>query len=237
MRRYLAFFLICALALSACGRGPMPSVETSPTQGTLEPEWQDLSDPEALKSMEQSLQTELLSLLSGTDVTVEAVYVSQEYLEELRYNSQQNLFFGMTLEELQQAFGGQFYGVTYSTEGEPQVTSMEEPSDILGTLARSTGSGKVMVCITLAGVAAVSRLFLSFDNNMEKTTTVIKLVKHLADLAEGAFYGVESSDFSALLRSLVKGNDGHFLVGVVFGKLTDYLIGQYQETVPQTAVP
>lgn len=53
-----------------------------------------------------------MSDLDSSDYFVEnvqAVYISQEYLDELAFNSQENVYFGYTLSELNAQFQGEKY--------------------------------------------------------------------------------------------------------------------------------
>lgn len=72
---------------------------TMPTHAVAEDvqEFRGMNDPSLLSYMEDALYDGLLTALDGGDYAVEdvrAVYISQEYLDELAYNSQANLFFG-----------------------------------------------------------------------------------------------------------------------------------------------
>ena len=61
-----------------------------------------LCDPELLDFMEGAVYYNLIDEI-GEDAYIEnvsALYISQEYIDELTYNSQANIFFGYTLQEL-----------------------------------------------------------------------------------------------------------------------------------------
>ena len=62
--------------------------------------------------MEDLIYRDTVSALNSADYLVSdvsAVYVSKEYLEELDYNSQSNIYFGYTLDELDAQFQGKRY--------------------------------------------------------------------------------------------------------------------------------
>ena len=60
-----------------------------------------------LPYLEDSIYSELVTALNSEDYFVEnvnAIYISKEYLEEVAYNSQENIYFGYTLSELDSYF-------------------------------------------------------------------------------------------------------------------------------------
>ena len=71
--------------------------------GESAPEFRRMGDAALLPYLENSLYEQLVSDLDSSDYFVEnvqAVYISQEYLDELAFNSQENVYFGYTLSEL-----------------------------------------------------------------------------------------------------------------------------------------
>ena len=95
------------------------SEETGSTEedGLQEEEMEDkeayfdsLNDPALLQYVEDSVYAGLADQFDSEDYVienVEASYVSKEYLEELAYNSQKNIWFGFTSAELDQQFQGE----------------------------------------------------------------------------------------------------------------------------------
>ena len=125
MKRLIALILSFALLLSGCA--PAQTIQdptdntTAPTaeipaQTTVwvdtVPEYNDLDDTELLYHLEDLVYRETVSALNSTEYVVEnisAVYISKEYLEEVAFNSQSNIYFGYTLEELDELFQGSRY--------------------------------------------------------------------------------------------------------------------------------
>lgn len=71
-----------------------------------------LDDSELHEYIQDNLYLELVSQLDSEQHLVEnisTVYISQEYIEELTYNSQPNIYFGYTLEEIDKAYQGTRY--------------------------------------------------------------------------------------------------------------------------------
>ena len=89
-----------------------------------EPSFGGLNDPELLSYVENNVYSNLVQTLASENYfveNVEAIYISQEYIDELIYNSQSNVFFGYTLEELNQQFQGERYVFTLGDNGETTV--------------------------------------------------------------------------------------------------------------------
>ena len=113
------------------------------------------SDPAYLKSLEDSVYAQLNEQLATDDVkveSVEAIYYSKEYLEEMLYNSKSNIYFGYTLEELNQQFKGQRYVFQLSESGETEVVPFEDYYDSFERIIKNiaTGSGVILVCATIS---------------------------------------------------------------------------------------
>ena len=113
------------------------------------------SDPAYLKSLEDSVYAQLNEQLATDDVkveSVEAIYYSKEYLEEMLYNSKSNIYFGYTLEELNQQFKGQRYVFQLSESGETEVVPFEDYDDSFERIIKNiaTGSGVILVCATIS---------------------------------------------------------------------------------------
>ena len=73
----------------------------------VEPNFAALSDPSLLQYVEDNIYSDLVARFDSENYIVEsvnAVYVSEEYLEEVAYNSKSNVYFGYTLEELDAQF-------------------------------------------------------------------------------------------------------------------------------------
>ena len=133
------------------------SETSSPELASQEEETESLSpsDPTYLKSLEDSVYAQLNEQLATDNVkveSVEAIYYSKEYLEEMLYNSKSNIYFGYTLEELNQQFKGQRYVFQLSESGETEVVPFEDYDDSFERIIKNiaTGSGVILVCATIS---------------------------------------------------------------------------------------
>ena len=87
-----------------------------------------ISDP----ALRDYLSEKITSLLGDTlsedmeVVSVETKYLSKEYLEELRYNSEMNVFFGYTAAELSEMLSGDMVYLTIDQDAEVSAQEVQE---------------------------------------------------------------------------------------------------------------
>ena len=108
MKRILSVIL-CLSLLSFSISGFTESSVASPTEINWEQDikFTGMSDENLLPYIEDTVYSQLVTDLNSDEFFIEdvsAVYVSQEYLTELAYNSQKNVFFGYSLSGLDEYF-------------------------------------------------------------------------------------------------------------------------------------
>ena len=124
------------------------------------PTFTGLSDPDLLTYVEDTVYTQLVAELDSDDYfveNVEATFISEEYLSELSYNSQANIYFGYTLAELDSLFQGDRYVFTLGNDGQTTVRKMEVLEDTTYEDALKNiaiGTGVILVCVTISSVSA-----------------------------------------------------------------------------------
>ena len=133
--------------------------ETTVPEDTI-PAFTGLSDPDLLTYVEDTVYTQLVTELDSDDYfveNVEATFISEEYLSELSYNSQANIYFGYTLAELDSLFQGDRYVFTLGDDGQTTVRKMEVLEDTAYEDALKNiaiGTGIILVCVTISAVSA-----------------------------------------------------------------------------------
>ena len=128
MKRFIIAILVCSIALmgASCAHGESYAFEPYElNDGQFERvPYNGLNDPNLLRYVEGSVFSDLTMRFDGTNYRIENVtagYMSKEYLEEVAYNSQTNIFFGYTLDELDAQFQGTRYVFTLGADGETEV--------------------------------------------------------------------------------------------------------------------
>ena len=192
------------------------------------PEFTGLDDTALLTYMEDTVYSELVAGLNSTEYFVEsisAVYISKEYLEELSYNSQENIFFGYTLSEVDACFQGTRYVFTLGENGQTVVQPFEAYDDTYEQVLKNVaiGSGVILLCVTVsivtagAGAPAVSMIFAA----SAKTGLIMGLSSGaLGAIGAGVVTGVKTGDFDeAMKAAALAGSDG-FKWGVISGSIS-----------------
>lgn len=199
MRRFLIVFLsVCLMTACLPGCGAEENgvdggdfVEEQPVS------FDSLSDPGLPRYIQDKVYGQLIEAV-GEDYfveNVEAVYWSQEYIDDLIYNSQANVYFGYTLDEIEAVYQESKFVFTLGDNGETVVRPFEAYEDVLGQVIEnvSMGSGVILLCVTVsavtggAGLPAASMIFAV----SAKTGAV-------AALSSGALGGITAGVFSAL---------------------------------------
>ncbi len=192
------------------------------------PEFENLDDKELLRYVEDDIYAELVAGLNSEEYYVEnvqAVYISKEYLEEVSYNSQSNIFFGYTLEEINQAYGDTKYVFTLGENGETIVTPFEDYDDTYDKIIKNVaiGTGVILVCVTVsfvtagAGAPAASMIFAA----SAKTGTIMALSSGaFGGIAAGVITKAKTGDLNQALKvAALQGSEG-FVWGAVYGMIS-----------------
>lgn len=248
-KKIIALALTLALTLCGCGQATQPSPETETASQesetsldeetvdatdlvalddiepyVYEPEFESLDDEELLGYLEDNVYEELVSSLNDEGYFVEnvdAIYISQEYLEETAYNSQKNIFFGYSLEEIQEAYGDTKFVFTTDDEGKTIVTEFEDYDDTYDQIIKNVaiGSGVILLCVTVSvatgGAApAVSMIFAC----SAKTGTIMALSSAgIGGLAAGITTQIQTGDVNQALKAAALESSEQFKWGAIFG--------------------
>ncbi len=215
------------------------TVSTAETPGTDEvseptspaeeiPAFTGLSDPSLLTYVEDTIYTQLVEELDSSEYFVENVqasYISEEYLNELSYNSQSNIYFGYTTDELNSLFQGDRYIFTLGDDGQITVRKMEilEDTSYEDALKNLTfGTGVILVCVTVSAVSAAvgaPALCMIFATAAASGQIAALHMGKLSALSAGLITLYQTEDLSVALKSAaLKGSEG-FKWGAILGSV------------------
>lgn len=191
------------------------------------PEFTGLDDPDLLRYVEDSVYADLIAQLNSDDYFVEnvsAIYYSKEYLEELSYNSQENIYFGYTLSELDGQFQGTKFVFDLGENGQTVVHEFEEYDDTYDKVIKNVavGTGVILICVTVSAVSAgvgapaVSAIFAA----SAKTGTMFALSSGtISGVSAGIVKGIETKNFDqAIKAAALEGSEG-FKWGAISGSI------------------
>ena len=241
MNRILALILSCVLLFSGCAAPSQrdqsytnpttPSPNAAATTRQLEarfleePSFTNLDDPELLQYVEDNVYANLEYRLSSDDYIIENIattYVSKEYLEELAYNSQENIYFGYTLSEIEAQFEGKRYVFSLGENGETIVQEFQAYDDTFDRVIQNVaiGTGVILVCVTVSaisggvGAPAVSMIFAA----SAKTGTAFALSSGtLSAASAGIVTGIQTQDLDTALKSAASAGSEAFKWGAITG--------------------
>ena len=241
MKRLIALLLSIVMILTGCGQvqpqSSTPSESTSPTETVepttdpivwedIEPQYDSLDDVELLAHIEDLVYRDTVATLNSEEYFVEnvsAVYISKEYLDEVAFNSQSNIYFGYTLAELDEIFQGTKYIFTLSESGTTTVQELQEIEDVsTETMLKNVaiGTGVILVCVTVSvvsagvGAPAVSMIFAA-----SATTAQIFALSSAAfgGISAGVVRGIETGDLNEALEAAAMGATEGFKWGAISG--------------------
>lgn len=208
---------------------PAESISEITDWEDVDVQYDSLDDKLLLAHIEDSIYSEAVRNLSSEQYFVEnvsAVYLSKEYLEEVAYNSQSNIYFGYTLAELNDLFQGTKYVFTLGEDGKTTVKELVEIQDttneeILKNVA--IGTGVILICVTVsvvtggAGAPAISAIFAA----SAKTGAMMAISSAaIGGVSAGVVRGIETGDMGeALEAAALAGSDG-FKWGAISGAIS-----------------
>lgn len=197
------------------------------------PEFNTLNDPALLQYVEDTVYAGLVDEFQSEDYIIEninAIFISKEYLDEVAYNSKANIWFGYTLEELDEQFQGTPYVFTLGDSGETIAVPFEDYDDTYDQIIRNVtiGTGIILVCVTVsvvtggAGAVPVSMIFAA----SAKTGTIMALSSGaFSGIVSGVITGVQTQDFNQAVKTgTLAASDGF-----KWGAISGVLIGGFSE--------
>ena len=247
MKRYIAVLLTLVMMLSVCTPAygetssttienlelhilednPGEIVEGNSKSEPPENSFTGLNDPDLLDYVEQNIYS-MLSAQLGPEYKVDSVsakYVSKEYLEELSYNSQTNVFFGYSLADLDAQFQGTRYVFTLDENNETTVIPFEKYDDTYEKVIKNVaiGTGVILICATVSvvtgglGAPAISMIFAA----SAKTGTIFALSSGaISGIFAGVTKGIETGDYEEALKAGALAGSESFKWGAISGAVT-----------------
>lgn len=189
------------------------------------PTFASLDDPALLQYVEDTVYVGLEARFASEDYIIEevsAVYLSNEYLEEVAYNSKANIWFGYTLAELDEQFQGQSYVFSLGDNGETEVEPFEDYDDTYEKVIKNVaiGTGVILVCVTVsvvtggAGVAPVSMIFAA---SAKTATTMAISSGTFSAIFAGTITGIQTKDFDAAMKAAALQGSEDYKWGAISG--------------------
>lgn len=188
----------------------------------------DLNDETLLRFIEDSVYYDLVLQLNSEEYfvdSVEAVYVSREYLDELVYNSRENIYFGYTLSEINAQFQGTRYIFTLGENGETVVSTFEAGLDpAFETAVRNTaiGTGVILVGVTVSLVTATAAPAVSviFAASARSGAVCALSGGAISGVAAALVTGIRTGNAEETLKAAVLAGSEGYRMCAISGALT-----------------
>ena len=231
MKRIIALILSMVMLLTSCGQvQPQSSTTNSATKTAedIEPHYTALDDKQLLAYIEDVVYRDTITSLDSDKYFVENVsasYLSKEYLDEVSFNSQSNIYFGYTLSELDELFQGKKYVFTLSEDGKTTVQELQEMKDTsTETMLKNVaiGTGVILICVTVSivsagvGAPAVSMIFAA---SAKTATTFAVSSAAFGGISAGIVRGIQTGDFNEATEAAATGASEGFKWGAIGGTI------------------
>ena len=236
MKRITALLIAIALLLLAgCGNQQVLEETTkdlltskTETEQPVNLEFTGLGDENLLQYVNDCVYSETEALFDNDDYQVydvNSIYISKEYLEEVEFNSQENIYFGYTLSELNEFFDGTKYVFTLGEDGKTTVKPSEDidytyEKTLLKNVA--IGTGVILICATVSvatagvGTGAVSVVFAASANTAAHFAVSSSI---FGGVLSAIAKGIETKDFNEAIKAGALGATEGFKWGAISGAL------------------
>lgn len=222
MKRLVSFLLVVSIMFSVF------SYTTAETASGNSPDFIGMGDPALPGYIENTLYQELVADLRGEQYYVEnvsALYISQEYLDELAYNSQANIFFGYTLADLDAQFQGEKYVFTLGDNRETVVEPFRDYDDTYDRIIHNVavGAGVILVSVTVTAIGAVAgapAITMIFAVAATTGTKCALAGATIGGISAGIVTGIKTGDMSQALKAAALTASEGFKWGAITGAIS-----------------
>lgn len=199
-----------------------------PTPYKYKPNFKDLRDPELLEYITDDLYLRTIKEINNEKVFIEhieSIYISQEYIDELSYNSKANIYYGYTLEELDEIFEGTRYIFTQDELGKTSVIALEEYDDINNEVIQNVaiGTGVILISVTISlasgglGGHAISMIFATAAKEGTKLALSTGLI---SGIISGTIKGMETKNMEEAVGTGLLSASESFKWSAILGSVT-----------------
>lgn len=184
----------------------------------------ELNDKKLLHYLENQVYENLVQTLNSDEYFVEnvqAIYKSKEYLDEVEYNSKENIYFGYKLTDLEELFKGEKYIFTSGEDGKVSVQPFQKNEDVFQEVLTNVavGAGTIVICITVSSLTTISAPAVSviFAASAKSGATLALSNGLISAVASGIVKGIESKDLSKALEEAALIGSKEFKWGAITG--------------------
>ena len=250
MKRIVAIFLSLGIFITGCGvKTDENADESTKNNVILEQEYEDdvpefkgLEDEDLLGYVRDEVYADLVDNIDPTLYYVENVetsYVSKEYLDEIEFNSQSNIFFGMSLDEINEKMQGEKYVFTIDEQGKTIVEEMQELTDTTNEQMMkkvAIGTGVILVAVSVAALTQNPAVALTAGKSIKMVYLVSSSAAKtgiqfagasaiVGGLSSGILEAYQTNDLEKAMKSSLVGMGEGFMTGAIVGTVSGGIEG------------
>lgn len=257
MKKIILTFLCMTLTLTGCTFKTSISTETIvPTDETIENtpgtkiesdsseetiHFNSLDDQKFLEYLQDSLYADLECEFGSDDYIIEslsAIYFPKEYLEEVGYNTKSNIWFGYTLDELEEQFEGTPYIFTLASDGSTEVVPLTNYDDTYEKVIKNiaVGTGVILICVTVSVVSAgvgATKVSTIFAASAKEATEMALKYGAISTVLTATITGIQTKDFEQTKKETLLQASESFKWGAITGAVK----GGVTATIGMNVVP
>lgn len=218
IRKVISWLLIVSLLLVGCRKTTQAVIND-------DVEFNGLNDAKLMQYVQDEVYSDLEASLDEryTISDINMVYVSKEYIDQLEFNSQKNIYFGYTLQEVLDSFGDEKYVFSVDEHGKTIVKKFEKYDDTYDVALKNIaiGSGVILICVTVSvatgGAApAVSAVFAA----SAKTGTAFAMSSGvISGGIAGVVNGIQTGNVDSALKAAASAGSESFKWGAIIGSV------------------
>ena len=238
MKRLTVLCLCLGMFISGCGVHSDENV----SDGYFEieedvPEFSGLDDGDLPGYVRDTVYANLVDNVDFDKYFVESIdtaYVSKEYLDEIEFNSQSNVFFGFSLDDINREMQGQKYIFTVDESGRSQVELAEELTDKTKEQFLKDVAVGTVVILVMVGVAALTQnpaasitagktikiIYAVSSSSVKAGINYAGISAMVGGLSSGVLTAYQTNDLEKAMKSSVVGMGEGFKMGAIVGTIS-----------------
>lgn len=196
---------------------------------TIAAENLDINSDEFQQYFRDRIYAETLEQLDSDQYCIDNIqtaFYSKEYIEQLEYNSQENIYFGFTQSQLDNEFSDEKYVFSFDeASGNTIVKPVETyTGDTAEKVVKNVaiGSGVLLVCVTVSILTAGTSTAVSaiLAVGAEKGATLALSGAAFGGITSGIVKGYQTGNFKDALKAGAEGASEGFKWGAITGTLS-----------------
>ncbi len=188
----------------------------------------DLSDERLQQYLKDRIYQEAIASFDSDQYiidNIEATYYSKEYIDNLTYNSLENVYFGFTQAELDQQFAGKKYVFTLGENDETTVKEVQSYEDntteeVLKNVAIGSGVLLVSVTVSTATMGVAPAVGMIFAVGAKTGTAMAISGGTIGGISAGVLKGYQTGNFEDAVKAAAVGASDGFKWGAITGALS-----------------